>query len=44
MLNNQSLKCRKTLLEFFKKKDGDQSLSEVPCDVDDPKLGKQPTI
>ena len=43
MSNNQSLKPRKSLLTFFKKKDGGQLSSEVPCDVDDPKLDGQPT-
>ena len=42
MSNNQSLKLRKTLFAFFKKKDSGQSSSGVPCDVDDPKLDEQP--
>lgn len=42
MSNNRSLKSRKTLLAFFKKKDGSQSSSEISCD-DDPKLDEKPT-
>ena len=42
MSNNQSLKPRKTLLVFFKKKYGGQSSSKVSCDIDDVKLDGQP--
>ena len=42
MSNNQSLKPLKILLAFFKKKYDGQLSSEVPCDVDDPKLDEQP--